>query len=531
MTENEKFQLSRRALTAGAVSVAVVAMAGPLTGSATAAGARARTAAGAPFVVPALREWRAGEGAFTLSPRGRVRVPAGDERLLRLARTVTEELAELTGVRLREPATGDGEPSAGEIRIALDPEDGHPEGGERYRAEGNTITVTPRHLTVTAPAYAGAYHATRSLLQILTRDNARRIPAGTARDWPDYARRGFLLDVGRRYFTPEFLRDYIRLLSWFKFNDFQIHLNDNEIEPPEGDWSKAQSAFRLASEHPDWSGLAAKDGSYDRATWDSFEELAAARAVRLTPEIDAPAHSRAFVRFRPDIGLNGGDSDHLDLGNPDATRFMRDLFTHFDPWFRSPVVHFGADEYTGPVEQYRAYFNTIASHLRDLGRQPAAWGSLSQMGGSAEGYDRDVHMYSWNNGWYGPQAIKKDGFRFVNINDATLYIVPFADYYHGDGLDGRHLYEKWAPHVFPDGQSVEPLDPALLGAFSGVWNDLVHHPYTERDVHGLVNRTLGVLGQKMWSGGTPDGLAYDTFQQRVKALGLGPGMELLGTPG
>ncbi|MDJ1130504.1 family 20 glycosylhydrolase [Streptomyces iconiensis] len=533
MTEIERFRPSRRALTAGIAALAAGGLAGPLAGPASAAARQSRAAAqDAPPVVPALQQWAGGEGEFRLTPATRVVVPPGDKRLRRLARTLTDELEEVTGIRIRPPRpaaphTGGGRPRRGEIRLTVDRSDSHAPGGARYREEGSRTTVTHGGISVVGPAYAGVFHATRSLLQILVRSSRRAVPAGTAVDWPDYARRGFMLDVGRRYFTPGFIRDYIRLMSWFKFNDFQIHLNDNEIKPPEGDWGKAQSAFRLASEAPEWAGLAARDGAYDRATWDSFEDLAEACAVRLTPEIDAPAHSRAFVKFRPDIGLDGGNSDHLDLAKPASTAFMKDLFTHFTPWFRSPVVHYGADEYGGPVAQYRGYFNDLAAHLRTLGKQPAAWGSLSEIGGTAEGYDRGVRIHSWNNGWYGPQAIKRDGYEFVNMNDATLYIVPFADYYHGQGLDGRYLYEQWAPHVFPEGQSVEPYDPALHGALFAVWNDLVHEDYTERDVHGLVNKTLGVLAQKMWSP-RAEGPGYDAFQKGVSALGLGPGLELLG---
>lgn len=530
MTENESFRPSRRVVTAGVAALAAGGLAVPLAGQAGAAARRVRRAAAqeAPPVVPALQEWAGGEGEFEVTSDTRV-VTSGDRRLRRLARTLTGELEEVTGVRPRPPGTArGGQRATGEIRLTVDRSERHAPGGERYREEGSRITVTADAITVVAPTYAGAFHATRSLLQILVRSaatGARAVPSGTAVDWPDYARRGFMLDVGRRYFTPEFLRDYIRVMSWFKFNDFQIHLNDNEIKPPEGDWNKAQSAFRLRSEASAWAGLAARDGSYDRATWDSFEDLAEACAVRLTPEFDAPAHSRAFVKFRPDIGLDGGD--HLDLGNPASTAFMKELFTHFTPWFRGPVVHYGADEYGGPVEQYRGYFNDIAAHIRSLGKEPAVWGSLSQIGGTAEGYDNNVRIHSWNNGWYGPQAIKKDGYEFVNMNDATLYIVPFADYYHGQGLDGRYLYEEWAPHVFPDGESVEPYDPALHGALFAVWNDLVHEEYTERDVHGLVNKTLGVLAQKMWNP-RAEGPDYDAFQEGVTALGLGPGLELLG---
>lgn len=331
-----------------------------------------------------------------------------------------------------------------------------------------------------------------------------------------------MLDVGRRFFTPDFIRTYITLMGWFKLNELQLHLNDNEIKAPDGDWSKAQAAFRLRSGNPALAGLAAEDGSYSREEWDSFEDLAAAHGVTIIPEIDAPGHARAFVALRPELGLDGGNSDHLDLSKPESTAFVKEVFTEFVPWFRGPDVHVGTDEYTADPQLYRVFFNEMAAHVRSLGKQPRAWGSATRMTGDAEGYDRDVIINSWNNGWYGPTEAVRDGYRFINTNDDLLYIVPFADYYHGEGLDGRWLYDHWEPHVFADGQTVEPpYRGQLLGAMSAVWNDLVHASYTEADVHRMVEPTFGLLAQKMWTGATP-GVTYDDFMESAKAIGAPP---------
>ncbi|MEN8650545.1 discoidin domain-containing protein [Streptomyces sp. 21So2-11] len=479
-----------------------------------------------PVVVPALQEWTGGSGTYRLSEDSRVVAATRDAtRLLPLARQLTQEIADLTGIRIASPRATARPARGSEILLRIDPGASHPGGGDRYAKEGYTLAVTAHAVTVTAPAYSGAYYATRSLLQILLRDRARaRLPVGTARDWPDYRLRGFMLDVGRRYFTPGFIRDYLRIMGWFKLNDLQLHLNDNEIRPPGGDWSKAYDAFRLRGDGPRWVGLTATDGSYGRADWDSFEDVAAAHAVQLTPEIDAPAHARSFVRFRPDIGLGGPNTDQLDLGNPDTLPFLKEVFDAFTPWFRSPEVHYGADEYTGPEPHYRAYFNGMATHLRTLGKHPRAWGSLTDIAGGAAGYDRDVTIHSWSNGWYGPRAAKADGYEIVNTNDQLLYIVPSATYYHPGGLDGRYLYDSWAPHVFPGAQSLTPFDPQLRGAMSAVWNDLVRVKYTELDVHRLVEKTFGVLGQKMWSGAAA-GVTYGEFTLHRRRVGLGPGLK------
>ncbi|MDI3406479.1 family 20 glycosylhydrolase [Streptomyces cavernicola] len=536
MSEDNKHRLTRRHLTAAALAAAATGLVGlpgraaatPLAGPlATAPHPAGAAASGAPFVVPALREWAGGEGEFRLSGAGRITVPAGSDRLLRLARKVTAEIAELTGVRLRTPGFSDSAPHDGEIHIRVDSADSHPAGGERYRTEGSRIVVGPAHVIITAPAYAGAFYATRSLLQILVGEGRRALPAGTAVDWPGYARRGFMLDVGRRWFEPSFVRDYVRYMSWFKYNTFQIHLNDNEITAPDGDWSKAYSAFRLASDAPELAGLAAEDGVYTRPMWDELEDVAADHCVQVIPEIDAPAHARAFIEFKPELGLHGGNSDHLDLTKPGTTEFMKSLYDEFVPWFRSPIVHFGADEYPKEyAEQYRTYFNTIAAHLRSLGARPMAWGSMKWMTGTAEGYDRDVLLNMWSEDWYTPTMALEDGYHYVNTDDTNLYIVPLADYYHGrTGLDGAWLYQNWEPNVSRT-ERVEPMAPGLEGAMSAVWNDLVHADYDGEVVHGLVEPTFGLLAQKMWRGVQP-GQTYEEFMAGVRRLGVGPGAEHL----
>ncbi|KRV46550.1 hypothetical protein AQ490_11735 [Wenjunlia vitaminophila] len=479
-----------------------------------------------PTVVPALQQWEGGAGQFELRKHSRIVLAKGQvNQLDDQGAELSSDIAQVTGRKLDvSPRV----PQEGDIVLSVDPSLTDETGGARFAEEGYVFTVTDRNVTISAPTAQGVYYGTRSLLQILLLDDGRdSVPVGTAVDWPNYEVRGFMLDVGRRFFTPEYIRDYLKVMGWFKLNELQLHLNDNGFR--EGrPWSEVQAGFRLKTDNPELAGLASQDGAYDRADWDSFEDTAAANGVTIIPEIDAPAHSLAFIRFRPSLGLNNGDSDHLDLSKPETTEFMKSVFDEFVPWFRSSDVHFGADEYRVDKPRYKDYFNEMAAHIRGLGKQPRAWGSLSVMAANTEGYDRDVVMNSWNNGWHGPQALKRDGYSFINTNDALLYIVPFAPYYHGRGLDGKYLYEQWEPHVFPGGQSVTPGDPQLLGAMSAVWNDLTLKDYSELDVHGLVEPTFGVLAQKMWSGGKA-GVSYGSFLDTVRKLGVGTGLTKVST--
>ncbi|MDI3196016.1 family 20 glycosylhydrolase [Pseudarthrobacter sp. AL07] len=489
------------------------------------------TSRSGPGIIPVPQQWFPELGTLTLAAGFNLHY--SDLELAQTAMQLMEEIAEVSGIAgtsasQASPSTGPRTP--GGISLVLDEEMAFDTDNTTADVEGYLLSISG-NIEIRARTAAGIFWGTRSLLQLLLQ--FRSLPCGTAVDWPNYPVRGFMLDVGRRFAAPAFIRDYIRFMSWFKLNTFIIHLNDNEIvKESKRSWDVAQQAFRLCTDNPEFAGLAATDGAYTRADWDSFEELAAQHHVSLVPEIDAPAHARSFIRWKPEVGLNGGDSDMLDLTNPATTALIKAVFDEFTPWFRGTSVHFGADEYEKDhAETYRTFFNDISSHVRSLGKYPMAWGSLTTMSSgagpvTADGYSRDVVICSWNNDWYGPQEAVNDGYRVINTNDNLLYIVPFADYYHGNHLDGRALFDSWEPHVFGPKDALEHRHPQLLGAASAVWNDLVQKDYDEHTIHAMVEPTFGVLAQKMWSGST-HGLVYESFMERIGSLAHWPGRTFL----
>ena len=63
----------------------------------------------------------------------------------------------------------------------------------------------------------GAFWGTRTLLQ-LVENHANALPRGTIIDYPNFPSRGFMLDVGRKFFTIDFLRQYVKILSYYKMS-------------------------------------------------------------------------------------------------------------------------------------------------------------------------------------------------------------------------------------------------------------------------------------------------------------------------
>jgi len=471
-----------------------------------------------PGVVPTLREWTGGEGEMPLTRKSRICIPKGaGQEVARVATVLQEDLQEIAHLK---PAivTGSGKP--GDIVLSL----GSME--SKMYAEGYTLNVT-QAATVTAANPKGLFYGTRSLLQMMVLSKRNALPRGAARDWPDYAERGFLLDVGRKFFPMSFLRNYAKFMGWYKMNDFQLHLNDNAIGV--GKDAKGYAGFRLQSSQ--FPGLTSTDGSYSRKEIADLQDLATAHGVTITPEIDSPAHALALTQYKPELASPKYGRDHLDLSKQESIDFVKQIWGEFMPWFRADYVHIGADEYSSAPEAhagYKKYINEVAAYIKAHGKKVRMWGGL-KVGGGAEGVDRDIVVSLWYPGYHNPVDAVKEGYNLINTQDGYLYIVPFAGYYY-QFLNSKYLYENWVPNQFGDEGKFPYQDPHILGGMFAVWNDKVGFPYTSEDVHELVLPAMPTLAEKLWSGPPTGKRSFEEFEKDYKVLGDGPGVNIAPPP-
>jgi hexosaminidase len=474
----------------------------------------------APKVIPSLREWQGGSGLFVLLPSSRILVDPSAAPLSDTAQEFQGDLAEITGRTL--PVVSGGAPAIGDFALTLGAADPGI-GDEGYLFKVGTAAV------ISANTPTGVFYGTRTALQILLQDPTKSsIPKGTARDYPKYRERGFMLDVGRKFFSLSFLEDYVRFMSWYKMNDFHLHFNDNEINAGNNpDWMHRYAAFRLNSDK--FKNLAAKDGSYTKQDMRELQDIARQHAVTITPEIDMPAHALALTQFRPDLASPKYSKEFLDLSNPNTYPFVNSLWDEFTPWFDSPQMHIGADEYSGAdADNYRRFINTYDGYLKSKGKTVRIWGSLAQMPGSVA-VNSDMVMDLWDNDWANAVDTARQGFDVINMNDNLLYIVPKAGYFQ-DYLDTKLLYQKWEPNIFDLSNrslNLQSNDPHLLGGMFAEWNDR-YTIISEADVHARVEPAMETLGEKMWSG-TTSGTSYDDFKQLAAKMGDGPGTHLPGS--
>jgi len=473
----------------------------------------------APLVIPSLREWQGSSGSFTMSSASRIIVdPSYALQLQETALVFQNDLLEVTGDTLPVITSISSRP--GDFFLSLRNSD-PVIGNEGYLFKvGDSVVISANTST-------GVFYGTRTALQILLQDPTRtHIAEGTARDYPMYRERGFMLDVGRKFFSLRFLEDYVKFMAWYKMNDFHLHLNDNAIDAGKSpDWMHKYAAFRLYSER--FKGLAAKDGYYTKQDISELQTIAKEYAVTITPEIDAPAHALAFTQYRPDLASPNSSKEFLDLENPNTYIFLNAIWDEFLPWFDSTQVDIGVDEYAiKDAGRYREFINRYDAYLRHKGKTVRMWGGLSKMKSSIK-VNTDIVIDVWDNLWANPVDMAKQGFQIINTNDKLLYIVPKAGYFH-DYLDTKLLYEQWEPSIFDlskQSLNLNPGDPRLLGGMFAEWNDKLGNVVSDADVHARVKPAMQTLGEKMWSG-TTTGTTFEQFQQLAMIIGDAPGTHL-----
>ena len=454
-----------------------------------------------PFVVPELKQWSGADGMF--APSGKYIVKGG-KQAEKVAQVFAADYHSLVGNSLTPKI---GKPSTGDIVLVLKAD--KLLGTEGYRLDISDVT------TITASTVEGLVWGTRTVLQLSEQNHSAALPKGVAVDVPEYGLRGFMMDCGRKFIPMSYLRSLVKMMSYYKMNTLQIHLNDNGFRQFfNGDWNKTQAAFRL--ECDTYPGLTAKDGHYTKAEFIELQKFAEQYGVNIIPEIDVPAHSLAFTHYKPEIGSKEYGMDHLDLFNPETYKFVDGLFKEYlegkNPVFRGKVVHIGTDEYSNAkkdvVEKFRYFTDHYIKYVESFGKQAAVWGALTHAKGDTKVKSQNVMMHCWYNGYADPKEMKRLGYKLVSVPDGLVYIVPAAGYYY-DYLNCRELYNTWTPAQIGD-EKFDERDPSILGGMFAVWNDHAGNGITVKDIHDRLFPALQTLSTKCWTGAATS-LPYDKF--------------------
>ena len=177
-------------------------------------------------------------------------------------------------------------------------------------SEGYEVRVQSNAINIAAPTPSGLLHGVATLRQLLgvaLADGLISVPAQLIRDKPRFSHRGLMLDVGRHFFSVDFI---LRLLDWmflYKLNTFHWHLTDDEgwrFEVRSLPNLTLYGSWRGRGEviEPQYAGGPRRYGGfYSHSQIRDVVQYAKERGIRIIPEIDVPGHCYAAIKALPEL--------------------------------------------------------------------------------------------------------------------------------------------------------------------------------------------------------------------------------------
>lgn len=224
--------------------------------------------------------------------------------------------------------------------------------------ESYDLCVSRRAIDIDARHIAGAIYAVQTLAQ-LNYLNDGAIPCVIINDTPRFAYRGLHLDVSRHFYSVEFIKKQLDLLSFYKMNRLHWHLTDGagwriEIKKypklttyaawrPYNNWKEFWFGERL---YCDQNDPKAKGGYYTQDDVREVVEYAQKLNITVIPEIEMPGHSDEVLAAYPNLSCSGKPytSGEVCIGNEDTYKFLTDVLSEVCELFPSEYIHIGGDE-------------------------------------------------------------------------------------------------------------------------------------------------------------------------------------------
>ena len=294
--------------------------------------AETMSAAAAEIPLALAKSYEKTEGEFELTQSSRFyiatdRAPADD--LLNNVRLIDAEMATmgLPGDEALSVVYGNGSRARqGDIVIFLCDEDNFDAApGTADVKEAYNLSIGDMAI-ITACDAKGAYYGLLTMLELVQANEqsaenhdtgAIRIDGCLIQDGPDVKERVLFLDCGRKYFSPEWIKNLIRRASLQRYNRIELH------------FSEAQ-ALRFDSEVFPW--LTEGVDSISREEMADIIQTARTYNLEVIPSVDVPAHNTytvekyaEYVSENPDWSFEYGGT----LYNAENTRGFGSIANHY----------------------------------------------------------------------------------------------------------------------------------------------------------------------------------------------------------
>ncbi|WP_212005519.1 family 20 glycosylhydrolase [Chitinophaga sp. HK235] len=416
--------------------------------------------------------------------------------------------------------------------------------------EGYLLNISAPQIKLTAHDAAGIGHGIATLRQLWHPATAGGlvVPGAVITDYPRFAYRGMHLDVGRHFFSVDFVKQFIDQLAFYKINNFHWHLTDDQgwrMEIKKYPALQSVSAWRAQTmighkkELPHRFDGKRYGGYYTQEQIKEVIAYAAARHINVIPEIEMPGHALAALAAYPSLGCTGGPyktaefwgvfDDVFCAGKDSTFIFLQDVLDEVIALFPSTYIHIGGDEcpkvkwkqcaacqqrmkaqHLPDEAALQSYFiRRISDYVRSKGRRIIGWDEILE-GGLAPG----AVVMSWR-GVEGAVSAAKQQQQVIMTPEDELYF---------DHYQSLYPEEKTAAGGYTPLEEVyayEPLkaagDTALLPYISGIqgeiWSEYLSTP---EHANYMIYPRLQAMAERAWS--PMQVRNYDQFTRRLEAL-------------
>jgi len=373
--------------------------------------------------------------------------------------------------------------------------------------EGYSLLIDKQHIVLTAHDAAGVVYGIQTLRQLWKQqaDKTLSVAGCSINDYPRFGYRGMALDVSRHLFPVSFIKKYIDLLAFYKFNTFHWHLTDDQgwrIEIKQYPRLQSVAAWRSQTlighkkELPHHFDGKRYGGYYSQQEIIDVIRFAATRNITIIPEIEMPGHALAALAAYPALGCTGGPyntatfwgvfDDVYCAGNDSTFTFLEHVLDEVIQLFPSKYIHIGGDEC--PKTRWKAcpkcqqrmkalslkdeqalqsyFIQRIEHYVNDKGRNIIGWDEILE-GGLAP----NATVMSWR-GQEGGLAAARQQHNAIMTPESHLYF----DYY----------------------QSLYPDEPVAAGGYTPLAKVYAYEPVADSVDATLRSYIKGVEGQA-WS--------------------------------
>jgi len=428
------------------------------------------------------------------------------------------------------------------LRILDNPKD--------IQEEGYRLKVNSGNVTIVSGDASGLFYGVQTFLQLLpvsfytVNMEEVEVPGWIINDSPRFHYRGMHLDVGRHFFSVDFIKQYLDMMAMYKFNTFHWHLTEDQgwrIEIKKYPKLTEVGAFRdstlvgkYSTKPHRWDGKR-YGGYYTQDQIRDIVKYAADRHITIIPEIEMPGHSLAALAAYPELACTPGPFRPATLWGvfPDiycpkeeTFKFLENVLTEVMDLFPGKYIHIGGDE--APKERWKesklcqqiikkqglkneeelqSYFvERIEKFLNAHGRQLIGWDEILE-GGLSPG----ATVMSWR-GVEGGIAAARAGHDAIMTPGNYCYFDHYQAGPEGEpiAIGGMTtLKEVYSYEPIPD-ELNKKESKHILGAQGNVWTEYMTTP---RKVEYMVLPRMAALSEVLWT--MPIKKSWGDFQRRV----------------